>query len=86
MTGGRIEARFARLFLKLSRSARAEGTRRRVHPAAAQPAGAGGSDRDDDSRRRSVIMSRWNKDSVLRTEKDGFVLVDRESLETIAAP
>ena len=30
-------------------------------------------------------MSRWNKDDVLRTEKDGFVIVDREALESLAA-
>ena len=32
------------------------------------------------------IMSRWGKDDVLRTEKDGFVLIDRATLETLAAP
>ena len=29
-------------------------------------------------------MSRWQKDDVVRTEKDGFVIVDRPSLETAA--
>jgi hypothetical protein len=29
------------------------------------------------------IMSRWGKD-ILRTEKDGFVVVDRPSLEAVA--
>jgi hypothetical protein len=29
-------------------------------------------------------MSRWSKEDVLRTERDGFVLVDRETLETLA--
>ena len=30
------------------------------------------------------IMSRWNKDDVVRTEKDGFVLLDRSELDRIA--
>jgi hypothetical protein len=30
-------------------------------------------------------MSRWNKDDVVRTEKDGFVVLDRGELEQIAA-
>ncbi len=28
------------------------------------------------------IMSRWGKDDVVRTEKDGFVVVDRAALES----
>ena len=31
------------------------------------------------------IMSRWNKDDVVRTEKDGFVVLDVKELERIAA-
>ena len=31
------------------------------------------------------IMSRWNKDEVVRTEKDGFVVLDRAELERLAA-
>ena len=31
------------------------------------------------------IMSRWNKDDVVRTEKDGFVVLDSTELERIAA-
>ena len=26
------------------------------------------------------IMSRWGKDEIVRTEKDGFVLIDKDSL------
>jgi CRP/FNR family transcriptional regulator len=29
-------------------------------------------------------MSRWQKDDVVRTEKDGFVIVDRPALEAAA--
>ena len=30
------------------------------------------------------IMSRWGKDEIVRTEKDGFVLLDRRTLEEAA--
>jgi len=30
------------------------------------------------------IMSRWGKEDVVRTEKDGFTLFDRAQLETLA--
>jgi hypothetical protein len=29
-------------------------------------------------------MSRWNKEGVLRTDKDGFLLANRATLETLA--
>ena len=31
------------------------------------------------------IMSRWGKDDVIRTARDGFVVVDRPTLESLAA-
>ena len=31
------------------------------------------------------IMSRWGKDEIVRTEKDSFVLLDRPTLEELAA-
>ena len=31
------------------------------------------------------IMSRWGKEDVVHTEKDGFVILDREILEALAA-
>jgi CRP/FNR family transcriptional regulator len=31
------------------------------------------------------IMSRWGKDEVLRTQKDGFVVLDRAALEATAS-
>jgi CRP/FNR family transcriptional regulator len=31
------------------------------------------------------IMSRWGKEEVVRTEKDGFVVLDRQTLEAMAA-
>jgi CRP/FNR family transcriptional regulator len=30
------------------------------------------------------IMSRWGKSGVVRTEKDGFVVLDSNELETLA--
>ena len=30
------------------------------------------------------IMSRWGKDDIVRTDKDGFVLVNRSALEALA--
>ena len=30
------------------------------------------------------VMSRWGKDGVVRTERDGFVLLDRAALEALA--
>jgi CRP/FNR family transcriptional regulator len=31
------------------------------------------------------IMSRWGKQAIVRTEKDGFVILDRRALESVAA-
>jgi CRP/FNR family transcriptional regulator len=31
------------------------------------------------------IMSRWGKDDIVRTEKSSFVLVDKPTLEELAA-
>ena len=30
------------------------------------------------------IMSRWGKEDVVRTEKDGFVILDRATLDAMA--
>jgi CRP/FNR family transcriptional regulator len=30
------------------------------------------------------IMSRWNKEAIVRTEKDGFVVLNRRALEQIS--
>jgi len=31
------------------------------------------------------VMSRWGKDGVVRTDKDGFTIVDRAALDLLAA-
>ena len=83
LTGGRIEPRFARLFLKLaSETGRAErgGTFIPLGLSRQELADMTGTTVETCIR----IMSRWNKDAIVRTEKDGFVIVDRPGLERIA--
>ena len=84
LTGGRIEARFARLFLKLADQLGRQDRGGSFIPlplSRQELADLTGTTIETSIR----IMSRWGKDDVLRTEKDGFVLVDRASLETLAA-
>jgi CRP-like cAMP-binding protein len=83
LSGGRIEARFARLFLKLGREmGRAErGGRFVALPLSRQElADLTGTTIETCIR----IMSRWNKDAVVRTEKDGFVILDPAALQALA--
>lgn len=83
LTGGRAEARFARLFLKMAeKSGRAErGGLFIPMPLSRQElADMTGTTIETTIR----IMSRWGKDDVIRTEKDGFVIVDRDEVQTIA--
>jgi CRP/FNR family transcriptional regulator, nitrogen oxide reductase regulator len=83
MMGGRVEARFARLFLKLADEIGKPG-RGGTFVAMAltrqELADLTGTTIETAIR----IMSRWQKEDVVRTEKDGFVVIDRESLETTA--
>jgi CRP-like cAMP-binding protein len=84
LTGGRIEGRFARLFLKLAHEM---GRPDRGGVFVALPlsrqelADMTGTTIETCIR----IMSRWNKESVVRTEKDGFVVLDRAALDALAA-
>jgi CRP/FNR family transcriptional regulator len=84
LTGGRIENRFARLFLKLADQL-GKPERGGIFiglPLSRQEL----ADMTGTTIETSIrIMSRWGKDEVLRTEKDGFVLVDRDALELLAA-
>lgn len=83
LTGGRIEARFARLFQKLaSQMGRADrgGTFIPLALSRQELADLTGTTIETCIR----IMSRWNKDDVVRTEKDGFVVLDRGELERVA--
>jgi CRP-like cAMP-binding protein len=83
LTGGRIEVRLARLFLKLADQLghpERDGTFIALPLSRQELADLTGTTIETSIR----IMSRWNKEDVLRTEKDGFVLVDRAALETLA--
>ena len=84
LTGGRIETRFARLFLKLADQLGRPDRGGLFIPlplARQELADLTGTTIETCIR----IMSRWGKDDVLRTEKDGFVLIDRATLEALAA-
>ena len=84
MSGARVEARFARLFLKLCEQiGRAErgGTFVPMALARQELADLTGTTIETAIR----IMSRWQKEDVLHTEKDGFVILNREALEDAAA-
>ena len=85
LTGGRIEVRFARLFLKLANQLGREDRGGVFIPlvlSRQELADLTGTTIETAIR----IMSRWGKDGVLRTEKDGFVVIDRAVLESFAAP
>lgn len=83
LSGGRIEVRLARLFLKLAdNSGRHErgGTFIPLALSRQELADMTGTTIETCIR----IMSRWGKQNVLLTEKQGFLLVNRESLEETA--
>ena len=83
VASGRVETRFAHLFLKLADkmgTAHAEGTFVAMPLSRQDLADLTGTTIETCIR----IMSRWGKQGVVRTEKDGFVLVDREALEKLA--
>ena len=83
LTGGRVEVRFARLFLKLAdQMGRPDrgGVFIPMPLSRQELADLTGTTIETCIR----IMSRWGKDEVIRTDRDGFVLVDRPALETLA--
>jgi CRP/FNR family transcriptional regulator, nitrogen oxide reductase regulator len=83
LSGGRIEARMARFFLKLADDMgqrRPDGTFIKLTLSRQELADMIGTTIETSIR----IMSRWGKDGVVRTEKDGFVVVDRSALETVS--
>jgi CRP/FNR family transcriptional regulator len=83
LTGGRIEPRFARLFLKMAtESGRPErgGLFVPLPLSRQELADLTGTTIETCIR----IMSRWGKQDIVRTEKDGFVVVDRPTLENLA--
>ena len=83
LSGGRIEGRMARFFLKLADEigqARPEGTFIALTLSRQELADMIGTTIETAIR----IMSRWSKQGIVRTEKDGFFVVARAELETIA--
>jgi CRP-like cAMP-binding protein len=83
LSGGRVEARLARFLLKLADDIgqpRDDGT---FIPLALSRQEIG--DMIGTTIETSIrIMSRWGKQDIVRTEKDGFVVVDRAALEAVA--
>jgi CRP/FNR family transcriptional regulator len=84
LTGSRVEARLARLFLKL-----AENMGRPAPDGIAIPMALSRQELADLTGTTIEtcirVMSRWGKDELVRTDKDGFVLVDKNALEELAA-
>src|SRR5580765_8171597 len=83
LPGGRIEGRLARFFLKLAHDmgqARDDGTFIALALSRQELADMIGTTIETSIR----IMSRWGKQDIVRTEKDGFTIVDRQALEGIA--
>lgn len=84
LSGSRIEPRFARLFLKLAADMGVPergGTYVPLLLTRQELADMTGTTIETAIR----IMSRWGKQDIVRTDKDGFVVMDREKLEEVAA-
>jgi CRP/FNR family transcriptional regulator len=83
VAGGRVETRFAHLFLKLADKMGRPGPEGTVIPMA-----LGRQDLADLTGTTIEtcirVMSRWGKEGMVRTEKDGFVVLDRAALERLA--
>jgi len=82
LTGGHVDARFARMFLKLADTIGKPDRGGVFIPmvlSRQELADLTGTTIETCIR----IMSRWGKDEILRTERDGFVLLDRAALEQI---
>lgn len=83
LTGGRVEPRFARLFLKMcdeSGQSVPGGTFVPIALSRQELADMTGTTIETAIR----IMSRWGKQQIVRTEKDGFVILKRAELETLS--
>lgn len=84
LSGTRIEPRFARLFLKLAgEMGRTErgGTFIPLALSRQELADMTGTTIETAIR----IMSRWGKEDIVHTQKDGFVIIDRRTLEATGA-
>jgi CRP/FNR family transcriptional regulator len=82
VAGGRVETRFARLFLKLAdRMGEARGAARFIPMALSRQELADLTGTTIETCIR--IMSRWGKEGVVTTEREGFVVSDRSMLERL---
>jgi CRP/FNR family transcriptional regulator len=83
VAGGRVETRFAHLFLKLADKMGRPGPEGTIIPMV-----LGRQDLADLTGTTIEtcirIMSRWSKEGTVRTDKEGFVLLDRTALEKLA--
>ncbi len=83
LSGGRVEARLARFFMKLATDMgqqRPEGLFIPLALSRQELADMIGTTIETSIR----IMSRWGKQDLVRTEKDGFVIADQAALEAIS--
>lgn len=83
LSGGRVETRLARLLLKLAEAngrPERDGTFIPLALTRQELADMTGTTIESCIR----VMSRWGKEDVVRTERDGFVVVDRAALEDTA--
>lgn len=83
VAGGRVETRFAHVFLKLADKMGRPGPEGTIIPMALSRqdlADLTGTTIETCIR----IMSRWGKEGTVRTDKEGFVLLDRPALERLA--
>jgi CRP/FNR family transcriptional regulator, nitrogen oxide reductase regulator len=83
LSGGRVEARLARFVLKLADDMgqrRPDGIFIPLALSRQEIADMIGTTIETSIR----IMSRWSKENVVSTEKDGFLVVDRAALESVA--
>ncbi len=83
LTGGRVEPRFARLFLQMGSDVGTQGPDGRIVPVALsrqELADLTGTTVETCIR----IMSRWSKEGIVRTEKDGFVVLNSKVLERLS--
>lgn len=83
LTGGRVEPRFARLFVKMAADMGVE------QPGAIRIPMALSRQELADLTGTTIetairIMSRWGKQDIVRTEKDGFLILDHRALEIIS--
>lgn len=84
LSGGKVEPRLARFFLKLAEEQGIqEGEHVKIPMALSRQELADLTGTTIETAIR--IMSRWGKEGVVATEKDGFVILDRGALELLAS-